>query len=191
MPPLSGDRTRHLPPCTGTVPQAHRHLASHGTVVTNPKPWREQISRLFYKGIDQMFLFSRKLIRDSQKTRKAPSHKLKLIHLERTFLSTTICWQKCPTGSPKDLSPPAKRTGTWTPCSSHSPQPTRNWICTLPSHAATSTIKDTRPLFSARLHSYSLHRRSDSLRTGKTGSPQSCIVICCLDFPYTVGLTTS
>ena len=45
-------------------------------------------------------------------------------------------------------------------------------ICTLPSHAATSTIKDTRPLFSARLHSYSLHRRSDSLRTGKTGSPQ-------------------
>ena len=25
-----GDRTRHLPPCTGTVPQAHRHLASHG-----------------------------------------------------------------------------------------------------------------------------------------------------------------
>ena len=27
-----------------------------------------------------MFLFSRKLIQDSQKTRKAPSHKLKLIH---------------------------------------------------------------------------------------------------------------
>ena len=52
----------------------------HTAVVTNPKPWREQISRLFYKGIDQMFLFSRKLIQDSQKTRKAPSHKLKLIH---------------------------------------------------------------------------------------------------------------
>ena len=42
----------------------------HTAVVTNPKPWREQISRLFYKGIDQMFLFSRKLIQDSQKTRK-------------------------------------------------------------------------------------------------------------------------
>ena len=40
----------------------------HTAVVTNPKPWREQISRLFYKGIDQMFLFSRKLIQDSQKT---------------------------------------------------------------------------------------------------------------------------
>ncbi|KAA4017922.1 glycosyltransferase family 1 protein, partial [Bacteroides ovatus] len=52
----------------------------HTAVVTNPKPWREQISRLFYKGIDQMFLFSRKLIQDSQKTRKAPSLKLKLIH---------------------------------------------------------------------------------------------------------------
>ena len=40
----------------------------HTAVVTNPKPWREQISRLFYKGIDQMFLFSRKLIR----TRRNP-----------------------------------------------------------------------------------------------------------------------
>lgn len=53
----------------------------HHTAVVNSSGFaREQISRLFYKGIDKMFLFSRKLIQDSLKTRKAPAHKLKLVH---------------------------------------------------------------------------------------------------------------
>ena len=93
----------------------------HTAVVTNPKPWREQISRLFYKGIDQMFLFSRKLIQDSQKPGKLrPTTETDTLGPD--LPSTTICCRNARPESPKDLSPPAKRTGTWTPCSSLSPQ---------------------------------------------------------------------
>lgn len=41
---------------------------------------RERISRFFYKGIDHMFLFSKKLIKDSLATGKVPEKKLQLIH---------------------------------------------------------------------------------------------------------------
>ncbi len=59
-----GYRARDLPPCPGAIPQPI--VIWHHTAVVNSSGFaREQISRLFYKGIDKMFLFSRKLIQDS------------------------------------------------------------------------------------------------------------------------------
>lgn len=52
----------------------------HTAVTTAINPIREFLARLFYKGIDFMFFFSKKLINDSLKSKKAPSSKLKLIH---------------------------------------------------------------------------------------------------------------
>ena len=121
----------------------------HTAVVTNPKPWREQISRLFYKGIDQMFLFSRKLIQDSQKTRKAPSHKLKLIHWGPDLPFYDHLLAEMPDRKPEGFISTGKEN--------------RDVDTLLQAFAATNE---------------------------KLVARKSCIVICCLDFPYTVGLTT-
>lgn len=52
----------------------------HTALKTSSRKIRERISRFFYKGIDHMFLFSKKLIKDSLATGKAPEEKLQLIH---------------------------------------------------------------------------------------------------------------
>ncbi len=52
----------------------------HTALKTSSGKIREHISRFFYKGIDHMFLFSKKLIKDSLATGKAPEEKLQLIH---------------------------------------------------------------------------------------------------------------
>lgn len=47
----------------------------HQPIITPSKRWREWLGRLFYRGIDEMFFFSRKLVDDSLATRKArPEH---------------------------------------------------------------------------------------------------------------------
>lgn len=43
----------------------------HQPIITPKKLWREWLGRLFYRGIDAMFFFSQKLVDDSLKTRKA------------------------------------------------------------------------------------------------------------------------
>ena len=58
----------------------------HTALKTSSRKIRERISRFFYKGIDHMFLFSKKLIKDSLATGKAPEEKLQLIHWGRTSL---------------------------------------------------------------------------------------------------------
>lgn len=52
----------------------------HTAVTTATNPIRELIAKFFYKGIDKMFFFSQKLLNDSLKSPKAPTSKLKLIH---------------------------------------------------------------------------------------------------------------
>ena len=52
----------------------------HTALRKSPNRLKEAISRFFYRGIDHMFLFSRKLIQDSIATHKVPEHKLELIH---------------------------------------------------------------------------------------------------------------
>lgn len=52
----------------------------HTALRKSPNRLKEAISRFFYRGIEHMFLFSRKLIQDSIATHKVPEHKLGLIH---------------------------------------------------------------------------------------------------------------
>ena len=163
----------------------------HTAVVTNPKPWREQISRLFYKGIDQMFLFSRKLIQDSQKTRKAPSHKLKLIHWGPDLPFYDHLLAEMPDRKPEGFISTGKEN--------------RDVDTLLQAFAATNEKLDLYIAVSCGNINYKKiidpYALPDSIRIhytdgvipyelGKLVARKSCIVICCLDFPYTVGLTT-
>ena len=99
----------------------------HTALKTSSRKIRERISRFFYKGIDHMFLFSKKLIKDSLATGKAPEEKLQLIH----------------------------------------------WGPDLPDSVRVHYTDGVIPYLLAQ-----------------KVARKSCVVICCMDFPYTVGLTT-
>ena len=163
----------------------------HQAVVRNPNPIKDMISRFYYKGIDQMFLFSRKLIQDSQKTRKAPSHKLKLIHWGPDLPFYDHLLAEMPDRKPEGFISTGKEN--------------RDVDTLLQSFSATNEELDLYIAVSCGNINYKkiLDRYSvpDSIHIhytdgvipyelGKLVARKSCIVICCLDFPYTVGLTT-
>lgn len=52
----------------------------HQPIITPKSKWREWLGRLFYRGFDHMFFFSQKLINDSLKSQKARPERLHLGH---------------------------------------------------------------------------------------------------------------
>lgn len=52
----------------------------HQPIITPRKMWREWLGRLFYRGIDDMFFFSQKLYDDSLKTKKARPERMHVGH---------------------------------------------------------------------------------------------------------------
>lgn len=52
----------------------------HQPIITPKALWREWLGRLFYRGFDHMFFFSQKLIDDSLKSRKARPERMHLGH---------------------------------------------------------------------------------------------------------------
>lgn len=52
----------------------------HQPIVTSGKRWKEWIGKIFYKGIDQMFFFSEKILEESAATGKARRDKMHLGH---------------------------------------------------------------------------------------------------------------
>ena len=52
----------------------------HQPVITPSKRWREWLGKLFYRGIDEMFFFSRKLVNDSMKSKKVKPERMHVGH---------------------------------------------------------------------------------------------------------------
>jgi len=163
----------------------------HTAVVKASNPLREYISRLFYKGIDHMFLFSRKLIQDSLKSPKAPAHKLKLVHWGPDLAFYDHLLQELPDRKPEGFISTGKEN--------------RDIDTLLQAFCATEQQLD---LYIAPANGNLNYRQiienfslPDSVhihytngvipyQLAKLVAQKSCIIICCLDFPYTVGLTT-
>lgn len=163
----------------------------HTAIVKAAKPWRESISRFFYKGIDKMFLFSRKLIKDSLKTSKATANKLKLIHWgpDLPFYDHLLAEM------------PDRQTSGFISTGKEN----RDVHTLLQAFAATEEDLDLYIAVTCGNINYekiisefalpdSIHiHYTDGVipyELAKIVARKSCIVICCLDFPYTVGLTT-
>ena len=186
-----GDRTRHLPPCTGTVPQAHRHLASHGR--------RHQPQTLARTNLPPFLQRHRPNVpvQPEADSGLAENPESSVPQTETDTLGTGPSFLRPSAG--RNARPEARRIylhrqrepGRGHPAPGILPQPMRNWICTLPSHAATSTIKRYIDRYSVP-DSIHIHYTDGVIpyELGKLVARKSCIVICCLDFPYTVGLTT-
>ena len=163
----------------------------HTALRKSSNPLKEAISRFFYRGIDHMFLFSRKLIQDSIATHKVPTHKLELIHWGPDLAFYDHLLKELP------LQPRAGYISTG--------KENRDLKTML--EAFSQTGEDLEVFIAEECGNLNYKQIADSLtltnnihihytegvipyELAKKVARKKVIVICCLDFPYTVGLTT-
>ncbi|MCD8210555.1 MAG: glycosyltransferase [Prevotella sp.] len=171
----------------------HKPIAIwHHTAVSKSKnPIKECISKFFYKGIDRMFFFSEKLIQDSISSRKVPKEKLTLVHWGADLDFYDHLMSKINDEERSGFISTGKENRD---------------VDTL-LKAFSSTKEDLDVYIAAlngginykqKIQSFSLPQNihinyTDGvipLELAKIVARKACVVICCLDFPYTVGLTT-
>lgn len=163
----------------------------HTALKVSGNKLKECLSRFFYRGIDRMFLFSRKLIEDSLATEKVPAGKLQLIHWGPDLDFYDHLQKEMPHREPKGFISTGKEN--------------RDVSTLLQAFCATEEELD---LYIAPANGAMNYRRiidgfclPDTVHVHYTEgiipyllaqevARKQCIVICCLDFPYTVGLTT-
>lgn len=163
----------------------------HTAVKRASNKLKERISRFFYTGIDHMFLFSRRLIEDSLKSGKAPAGKLQLVHWGPDLAFYDHILQAMPDRKPEGFISTGKEN--------------RDVDTLLQAFCATGQQLD---LYIAPTNGSVNYKQlidgfclPESVQIYYTEgvipyllaqkvAQKSCIVICCLDYPYTVGLTT-
>ncbi len=152
---------------------------------------RECISRFFYKGIDRMFLFSQKLIADSLAAKKVPEEKLTLVHWGPDLAFYDHLLQIMPDRHPEGFISTGKEN--------RDVDTLLKAFCTTGEQldlyiaVANGNLDYKRSISSFRLPpSVRVHYTEGVIpyRLAQEVARKSCVVICCLDFPYTVGLTT-
>ena len=152
---------------------------------------RERISRFFYKGIDHMFLFSKKLIKDSLATGKAPEEKLQLIHWGPDLAFYDHILQAMPDRKPEGFISTGKENrdvDTMLQAFCATGQPLDLYIA-----PANGSVNYRQIIESFCLPgSVQVHYTDGVIPylLAQKVARKSCVVICCMDFPYTVGLTT-
>ena len=163
----------------------------HTAVRRSSNKLREAVSRFFYTGIDKMYFFSQKLIKDSLLSLKASPLKMELIHWGPDLAFYDHLLAEIPDRKTLGFVSTGKEN--------------RDVSTLLQAFVATEEEFDLyispqcgHINYKEIIESFSL---SESVHIHYTGgiipyelakmvACKSCIVICCLDFPYTVGLTT-
>ncbi len=155
----------------------------HQPIITPKAKWREMLGRLFYRGIDHMFFFSQKLIDDSLKSRKARPERIHLGH-----------WGMDPISLP-DARPNAS------PVFISSGKEMRDMTTLIKAFNATGCRLDLitdRNTYGKELDSLDI-RNNIHMQFPQKLIPHElsmlvhqadCVVVCCQDTKYTVGLTT-
>lgn len=156
----------------------------HQPIITPKSLWREWLGRLFYRGFDNMFFFSQKLIDDSLKSRKARPERMHLGHWgmdaaspltppHPSFISSGKEMRDMPTlikafnktGAPLDIYINKQngdiKYGDIFEGLEIKENINVNWVTALAPHEIQQKVKEA-----------------------------SCVVICCQETKYTVGLTT-
>lgn len=166
----------------------------HHTAVTRcTSSWKERFSRFFYRGIDRMFFFSKKLIEDSLRSGKVSKEQLSLVHwgpdlafydniLEELARQGTVREGFISTGKEnRDIK-------TLVGAFARAQYPLDVYITQrFGSIDYEAVVRKYPPSPQTKVHFTGGIRPYDfALEVAR----KSCVVICCLDFPYTVGLTT-
>ncbi len=163
----------------------------HTSLVNCRNSLRELGARLFYRGIDHMFFFSRKLIADSILTGKAPASKMQLVHWGPDVDFYDHLLQAMPPFQPEGFISTGKEN--------RDVETLLNAFAATDEHlelyiAPKNLDVDYQQIISSLTlpDTIEVHYTSGliPLHLAQKVATKKCIVICCLDFHYTVGLTT-
>ncbi len=155
----------------------------HQPIITPKAKWREWLGRLFYRGIDHMFFFSQKLINDSLLSKKARPERLHLGH-----------WGMDPMSLP-DATPNPH------PVFISSGKELRDMKTLVKAFNATGCqleLYTDGNIYGKELESLGIHDNIHPYFPQKLIPHElsllvhnaDCVVVCCKETKYTVGLTT-
>lgn len=163
----------------------------HQPIITPKKKWREWLGRLFYRGIDDMFFFSEKLYNDSLKTKKARRERMHVGHwgadldfYDRIMRDTD---NACHHGF---ISTGRERRDMKTLVAAFNQTDAPLDIYLNKSNCGIDYEKMFGEMTvnnNVRVHFMSGYQQANLSRTVYNSA---CVVICCLETKYTVGLTT-
>lgn len=163
----------------------------HQPIITPRKRWREWLGRLFYRGIDHMFFFSQKLYDDSLKSKKARPERMHVGHWGADLDFYDRIMREHPVEQHKGfISTGRERRDMKTLVAAFN-----NVGAPLDIYLNRSNCGiDYEGMFremavgsNVRVHFMSGYQQANL--TGAVYASQ-CVVICCLETKYTVGLTT-
>lgn len=165
----------------------------HTAVHRAANPLREMFSRLFYRGIDGMFFFCQRHIDESLLTPKAPAHKLHLVHWGPDLPFYDLIrrhYPPVPMSSPRFISSGKENrdVDTLLRAFSHTTHHLDVYIaeeCGSINYRRIIEALPPSPNIDVHFTEGVIPHRLAQIVAGCT-----CVVIPCLDFPYTVGLTT-
>lgn len=167
----------------------------HQAVIRNQSRLKNLVSRFFYKGIDEMFFFSRALINDSLKSGKVTADRLHLIHWGADLAFYDHLKQNLPAEDNEEQEKFFISTG----------KENRDFATLLKAFAEAELPVDifTTPTagdknYETLLKQYAAYGNirvhfTDGIiphRLAVEVCRSKAVVICCLEYPYTVGLTT-
>ncbi len=164
----------------------------HHTAVTRSRSkLKECISRFFYRGIDHMFLFSRKLIADSLKTGKVKPQQMSLCHWGADLPFYDAMMQKFPVPARSGFISTGKENRDLDTLL-EAFEETGEKLTIYIAHTCGNIDYDTVIARHKVSGNIQIHFANGVIpeELAREVMRSQCIVIPCLEFPYTVGLTT-
>ena len=163
----------------------------HTAVTASSKKWKERLSRVFYRGIDKMFFFSKKLIDDSIKSKKVDSHKLQLIHWGPDIPFYDNIMSETPTTERNGFISTGKENRDIATLLKAFASCQQQLDVYIPEACGPLRYKDIVENIIYQ-NNIQVHYTDGIIpyELAKLVAQKSCIVIPCLDFSYTIGLTT-
>lgn len=163
----------------------------HQPIITPKKKWREWLGRLFYRGIDDMFFFSQKLYDDSLKTKKARQERMHVGHWGADMDYYDCIMKEHPADQHVGfISTGRERRDMKTLVAAFNETDARLDIYLNKSNCGIDyeqMFRNMEVRDNVNVHFMSGYQQAN---LSATVYHSACVVICCLETKYTVGLTT-
>lgn len=164
----------------------------HQPIVKSGKWWRERLGRIFYRGMDHLFFFSRKLLDDSLLTGKVGPERMHIGHWgpDLRFYDKVISETRASAESPFFISTGRERRDMKTLVEAFNQAGEPLKIFTTKGNCGNSYEDLFRDIEMGSNVSVSFTEGYQQNTLCYEVARASCVVICCMETNYTCGLTT-
>lgn len=166
-------------------------LWHHQPIITPRQRWREWLGRLFYRGIDEMFFFSEKLISDSLSSPKARPEHMHLGHWGADLdLYDRIMREDGTDHRTGFISTGKEKRDMLTLVAAFNQTEAPLRIYLNPTNGDFSYRQLFKQLYTKENIQVEFNNRLIPYELAREVNRAACVVICCQETKYTVGLTT-